>query len=68
MVDDPIFIPILQLEQDKKGHPAGFTQVYKDMQAGKTGHLRIEKGRRGRGKVGVNFEETGSFFEWQFLN
>ena len=51
MVDDPIFIPILQLEMDKKGHPAEFAQVVKDMQLGKTGRIRIENARKGRGKV-----------------
>ena len=54
LVDDPIFIPILQLEMDKKGHPAEFATVVKEMQLGKTGHLRIEKARSGRGKVGMN--------------
>ena len=51
LVDDPIFIPILQLEMDKNGHPAEFAQVVKEMQLGKTGKIRIENARKGRGKV-----------------
>ncbi len=51
LVDDPIFIPILQLEMDKEGHPAEFAQVVDAMQLGKTGRLRIEKARKGRYKV-----------------
>ena len=50
LVDDPIFIPIEQLEL-KNGKPAEFSQVMKDMMARKSGHLRIEKGRKGLKKV-----------------
>ena len=51
LVDDPIFIPVSQLEQDKDGHPAEFSKVEADMKAGKTGHLHIQKARKGRRKV-----------------
>ena len=72
LVDDPIFIPILQLEMDKKGHPAEFAQVVKEMQLGKTGHLRIEKARSGRGKVGMNQcilpNRTAICFMYVYLN
>ena len=50
LVDDPIFIPIEQLEQ-KGGKPAEFSEVVREMKAGKTGHLRIKKARKGLGKV-----------------
>ncbi len=46
-MEDPIFIPIEQLEQDKEG----FSQIVMDMVAGKTGSLRVEQARKGRGKV-----------------
>ncbi|KAK2155924.1 hypothetical protein LSH36_227g06072 [Paralvinella palmiformis] len=49
LVDDPIFIPIQHLEQDKDRNPPEFSQVIKDMTAGKTGHIRVEKARKGRG-------------------
>ncbi len=52
LVDDPIFIPIEQLEQ-KGGKPAAFSEVVSEMKAGHTGHKRIENARKGRGKVGV---------------
>lgn len=48
-MDDPIFIPIEQLET-KGGQPADFYEVAKDMKAGKRGSRRIEKGRKGLGK------------------
>lgn len=51
LVDDPIFIPIEQLEQDKNGEPAEFSNVVKDMKAGKTGYRKIHKARKGKGKV-----------------
>ena len=50
LVDDPIFIPIEQLEQ-KDGKPEEFSSVVQDIKAGKTGHLRIEKGRKAVHKV-----------------
>ena len=49
-MDDPIFIPIQQLEM-KKGEPAEFSYVVRDMKLGLTGQQRILKARRGRGKV-----------------
>ena len=49
-MDDPIFIPIEQLEQ-KGGKPAEFSKVVQGMKAGKTGHLTIERARKGLGKV-----------------
>jgi voltage-dependent calcium channel alpha-2/delta-3 len=50
-VNDPIFIPIEQLEQDKDGRPAKFSDVVKDMKAGRTGSLTVPRARKGKGKV-----------------
>ena len=61
LVDDPIFIPIEQLEQ-KGGKPAEFSEVVREMKAGKTGHLRIKKARKGLGKVrSVVVVELGNY-------
>lgn len=47
LVDDPIFIPISQLERDKDGNPPEFGLIEKEMKAGKTGQKRIEKSKQG---------------------
>ncbi|KAL3869469.1 hypothetical protein ACJMK2_042147 [Sinanodonta woodiana] len=55
LLEDPIFIPIHQLEQDKEGNPQEFSTIEQNMRAGKMGKLRIAKARdriprvRGRG-------------------
>lgn len=49
-MDDPIFIPIEQLEQ-KGGEPEEFTEVIAAMKAGLTGHVKIERAQRGKAKV-----------------
>ena len=49
-MDDPIFIPIEQLEQ-VQDKPTAFSQVAADMRAGKDGHVRIDDARPGRTKV-----------------
>ncbi|CAD5114296.1 DgyrCDS3438 [Dimorphilus gyrociliatus] len=48
LVDDPIFIPIEQLEQTQ-GEPRNFSRVVEEMKAGKTGQLTIKNARRGIG-------------------
>ena len=50
-MDDPIFIPIEQLEMNKDGQPAAFSQVIHDMKAGITGQKVIKNARKGIGKV-----------------
>ena len=48
LVDDPIFIPISQLEQSRESR-----QMEADMKAGRKGHLRIEEGRKVKGRVSL---------------
>ncbi|XP_064625749.1 voltage-dependent calcium channel subunit alpha-2/delta-2-like isoform X2 [Lineus longissimus] len=45
--DDPIFIPIHQLEQDKEGNPQEFSKVKDDMIKGIPGLKKIKNARRG---------------------
>ena len=49
-MDDPIFIPIEQLEQNKDGHPIEFSQIIRDMKEGREGQLYIPNARKGRDK------------------
>lgn len=56
----------------KDGHPAEFSQVVIDMKNGKTGHLRIEDARKGRGKVSghwpvlyYNRQSISAAFSWK---
>jgi hypothetical protein len=51
LVNDPIFIPVEQLEQDKDGRPAKFSDVVRDMKASRTGNLVVPRARKGKGKV-----------------
>ncbi|XP_050400585.1 voltage-dependent calcium channel subunit alpha-2/delta-2 [Patella vulgata] len=48
LLDDPIFIPISRLEQDNNGNPSEFSTILRDMKAGKTGTIRIEKAKGGK--------------------
>ncbi|XP_013386854.1 voltage-dependent calcium channel subunit alpha-2/delta-2 [Lingula anatina] len=72
LLDDPIFIPISQLEQDKEGHPTEFSKVLSEMVQGETGHLRIENGRRGSPKgdfrAGIKYEIMPSTYYYGALN
>ena len=51
LLEDPIFIPINQLEQGKKNQPEEFSVVEKAMRAGKQGFLRIKKASGGKPRV-----------------
>ena len=55
LLEDPIFIPINQLEQNKKNQPEEFSVVEKAMRAGKQGSLRIEKAPGGKPRVSVYY-------------
>ena len=52
-MDDPIFIPVTHLEQNKDGFPKEFSMVVAEMISGRTGHIRIKNARKGLGKVGL---------------
>ncbi|CAI9736897.1 Hypothetical predicted protein [Octopus vulgaris] len=47
LVDDPIFIPISQLERDKDGNPPEFGIIEQEMKAGLTGQIRINESKHG---------------------
>jgi hypothetical protein len=47
LVEDPIFIPIEQLEQ-KGGEPKEFTEVVAAMKAGKTGQMQMNHTQGGK--------------------
>jgi len=51
LVNDPIFIPIEQLEMNKDGQPVEFLNIIKEMKAGKTGSIKVPRARKGKGKV-----------------
>ncbi|CAH1773823.1 unnamed protein product [Owenia fusiformis] len=72
LLDDPIFIPIQQLEQDKKGSPPEFSTVLREMKAGKTGSLRIEKARRGTPKgdarAGIKYDIMPGTYYYAAMN
>ncbi|XP_067678444.1 voltage-dependent calcium channel subunit alpha-2/delta-2-like [Haliotis asinina] len=42
LLDDPIFIPISQLEIDKYGNPPEFSTIEREMRAGKTGKIVVK--------------------------
>lgn len=45
-MEDPIAVPIKDLEQDKNGNPKEFNTLMKDMMAGKQGKIRIVNANR----------------------
>jgi hypothetical protein len=45
-MEDPIAVPIKDLEQDKNGNPKEFNQLMKNMTEGKTGNIRIVNANR----------------------
>lgn len=45
-MEDPIAVPIKDLEQDKNGNPKEFNQLMKNMTEGKTGKIRIVNANR----------------------
>lgn len=51
LLEDPIFIPIHQLEQDKERQPAEFSKIEQALRQGKEGQLRIEKAIDGKPRV-----------------
>ena len=51
LLEDPIFIPINQLEQNKKNQPEEFSIVEKAMTSGKQGSLTIDKASGGKPRV-----------------
>jgi len=53
LLEDPIFIPIQQLEQDKERKPEEFNEIEQAMREGKVGQLRIEIARDGEPRVSV---------------
>ncbi|VEL17173.1 unnamed protein product [Protopolystoma xenopodis] len=60
LLEDPIFVPIQQLEQDKDGNPREFSELLVQMSKGETGQMHIREGRRGTPKgdyqAGVRFD------------
>ncbi|XP_074641618.1 voltage-dependent calcium channel subunit alpha-2/delta-2-like [Tubulanus polymorphus] len=72
LVDDPIFIPIRQLEQDKEGQPEHFNTVEENMRRGQTGKLFIKNARRGIQKgdyrAGVKFIQEPVTYYYSALN
>ena len=51
LVNDPIFIPIEQLEMNKDGQPVEFLDVMREMKAGHTGSITVPRARKAKGKV-----------------
>ena len=45
-MEDPIAVPIKDLEQDKNGNPKEFNTLMKEMMEGKQGELRIVNANR----------------------
>ena len=45
-MEDPIAVPMKDLEQDKNGNPKEFNQLMKNMTEGKTGKIRIVNANR----------------------
>lgn len=45
-MEDPIAVPIKDLEQDKNGNPKEFNSLMNDMMEGKQGKLRIVNANR----------------------
>ncbi|PAA92856.1 hypothetical protein BOX15_Mlig015658g4 [Macrostomum lignano] len=68
--DDPIFIHIQRMEQNKKSIPKEFNKVTQKMINGETGMIAIENGRRGISKgdyrAGVKYETMP--LEYYFTN
>ena len=58
LLEDPIFIPISQLEQDKDGKPEEFRIIETNMREGKVGSLLIEKAKDGQPRVSL-LSKTG---------
>ena len=54
-MEDPIAVPIKDLEQDKNGNPKEFNLLMKDMMEGKQGKLRIVNANRLLPKVAFEF-------------
>ncbi|XP_070555607.1 voltage-dependent calcium channel subunit alpha-2/delta-2-like [Ptychodera flava] len=71
LVDDPIFIPISQLEQ-REGRPEEFTSVEDAMKRGDSGYLRIENAYRGLPKGdfadGVKLTQQPASYYYTALN
>lgn len=51
LLEDPIFIPVSQLEQDRDGNPAEFSLIEEGMRKGETGICFIEKAKDGKARV-----------------
>lgn len=71
--EDPIFIPISQLEQDKDGNPRNFSVIERAMRAGLSGGvLYIPQARRGTSKgdfrEGVKYEIIPATYYYTSLN
>jgi len=52
LLEDPIFIPIHQLETNMKNQPEEFFIIEQAMKLGKEGFLRIERASDGKPRVG----------------
>ena len=62
LLDDPIYIPISGLEQDKNGAPAEFSEIEDAMIRGETGVKFIEKARDGKARVSASISSTDFCF------
>ena len=55
LLEDPIFIPIQQLEKNTEtNEPEEFSEIERNMKLGKEGSLRIEKAKDGKPRVGMH--------------
>ena len=67
-MEDPIAVPITNLEQDKDGNPKEFVQLVKEMVDGKQGDMKIMNANRLLPKVKTNkFSWKFAFFDCYFL-